>query len=133
MDEDLQVMGCIWLVGIVGVLIIALVIGGTFRAEVTFHPPGTEPTTSDKTFEQEFTSRHWVGGLIKGEQPDLQGWLDHHLHPGEQVTELTVVTKHTVGDMLLTLVTVGIYSPETLVVRGKLGRVEEETAESAEL
>lgn len=125
MDEEMQTaLGCVW--GVVGIvfLVVTIFTGGTFRTAVTFEVPQVVEGAEEVPFEETFSARHWLGGLIRGEQVDLETWLHGAVRDGEQVARLTVETKHTVTDLLLTGITLGIYAPETVVVRGTIHRGE---------
>ncbi len=117
--EDEQVIGC----GCTGLIAIALLLptillGGTFRTEVTYVPPNVTVTPNQTPFKENLSARHWVWGLVKGQQPDLQQVLAKHVRPGEQVTRLTITTRHTWVDGVVLLLTVGIYCPHTVTIQG---------------
>jgi|SRR5271157_3464070 len=78
---------------------------------------------NETSFEETITARHWLGGLVQGPQPNLQSELAKYVREGETVTQLTIVTRHTVTDFIVTIVTIGIYSPVTVDIRGKVGRL----------
>jgi hypothetical protein len=118
MNEESSVAGAVFtlFLGIV-FLVCALFTGGTFRTELSYVRPGAEATVVDERPLQTFTSRHWIWGLIQGHQPDLQSALQALVQPNQEVTRMMIVTKHSVTDALLTGVTLGIYSPQTVTVR----------------
>src|ERR1700730_5226582 len=105
-------VGGLALYGFIGLILFigALVAGGTFRTELSYVQPGAENVAADERPEQTFTSRHWIWGLIQGKQPDLQSSLDVFVHPDPEMTRMTIVTKHSVTDGLLTGLTLGIYT-----------------------
>jgi len=119
MDEKI---GCVW--GVVGLIFIVAIlwVGGNQRTEMTFTPPGTENLSGQVQFEETLNARHWLGGLIKGQQPDLQLVMGKHLRPGDQLTRLTIITKHTFWDFFLAVITIGIYTPVTVNVQGSIAR-----------
>ena len=125
MDEGTQTaLGCVWGLICIVFLVVVIFTGGTFRTAVTFEVPRVVEGAEEVPFEETFSARHWLGGVIRGEQVDLEAWLDGAVRDGEQVARLTVETKHTVTDLLLMGVTLGIYAPETVVVRGTIYRGE---------
>ena len=118
----------VWIIGILLAVVLQIVLGGLWRTEVTYTPVLTERIVGEVPFEETFTARHWLGGLIKGEQPDLKPRLSKYLRDKERVTELTVRVRHSFVDNLLTIVTLVIYTPVTVDVKGKIGRVGEAAA-----
>lgn len=66
------------------VLALILWVGGTTRTEGTYIPPNLKIGRAQITFEEKLNTRHWLGGLIKGKQPDLQVALGKHLQEGGQ-------------------------------------------------
>lgn len=118
--EDLQKMvGCFWIaVLIAGV--VSLVMGGNWRTELKYVPARAERNVKEVEFQETVTAKHWLAGLVQGEQPDLQALLAKRVRPNEHVTELTLVTRHTFVDGLLLAVTLGIYSPVTVDVKVKV-------------
>jgi hypothetical protein len=105
-------------------LVGALLTGGTFRTEVTYQPPTLGELAGEVPFEQTITVRHWLGGLVQGDAVDLDHHLGRLLRDGEQITGISVETRHTVSDLLVSGLTLGIYTPETVIVRGRTSRVE---------
>jgi hypothetical protein len=123
-----KVWGCMTVVGII-MLVVVLILGGVYRTEVTYVVPGA-PDIADTAaggvpFEETLNSSHWLGGLIKGSQPDLQQALRKYVREGERVTRLTIGVKHSVVDVLLTGVTLTIYAPTTVTVRGTISKLSE--------
>jgi hypothetical protein len=56
------------------------------------------------------------------------GWCresSRHLRRGERIGSLSLVTKHTWTDLLVTGVTLGIYAPKTVSVHGAIQRAEQ--------
>jgi hypothetical protein len=87
------------------------------RSVVPMHVPGaTVP------FREELTARHWVVGLIQGEQPDFGKHLRKYIRPGDRIARIGVMTRRTAVDLLLSLVTLGIYVPVTVTVEGEIVR-----------
>jgi len=123
MDENMaRQAGCLGLISIVFV-IVTIIVGGVFRTEVVYTPALSERYVSEVPFEETMTARHWVFGIIRGKQPDLQTQLAKYLRPGEQITQLTITTRHTFTDNLVATITLLIYCPVTVDVRGKIGRM----------
>lgn len=120
MDEDLMAaVSRGWAVMVILSLILVGFLGGSFRTEVTFMPEKTAATAAGKTFEEDLPARHWLGGLIQGEQADLQEALSRHTRGGRHLAQFSIVTKHTWTDLLVTMVTMGIYCPQTVTIRGR--------------
>ena len=109
-----------WIGMLIG-LVIILLAGGVWRTELTF-TPGSNSVGTQVPFEENLTANHFLGGLVQGGQPDLNQVLAKHVGQGEQVTGLTIITRHTLVNCLLTGVTLFIYSPVTVTIRGKVGR-----------
>lgn len=129
MDENLQTIGCVWGIVFIVFLVVMIFTGGIYRTEVTYTFLSGGDVTSHTTFEENFTARHWLAGLVKGKQPDLQEALAKYVRQGEQIAQLTVITKHTVVTFLLSGITLGIYCPQTVTVRGTIHRVQKTTTE----
>jgi hypothetical protein len=121
MDEQ-SVFGCLGIGGLI-ILIVILIVGGSFRAEVTYVPPNLAASGDQTAFRENFKSHHWLCGLIKGKQPDIQKATEKFVRAGEQITKLTIITKHTIVDYLLTGITLTIYSPMTVTVKGSIARI----------
>jgi hypothetical protein len=120
MDQQ-NVLGCVGIVGLI-LLVIVAIVGGTHRTEITFVPSDVAAAGPQTEFKESLNSNHWVFGLVKGRQPDLQAALGKYLRAGDQVTKLTIVTRHTWLNFLLTGVTMGIYCPQSIVVKGTIAR-----------
>ena len=105
------------------ILILVLVTGGAWRTEVVYTPsvPGT--VTEQTEFSEDLNARHWVLGFFPGEQPDLQAAVKKHVPEGSQLLQMRIMTKHSVVDTLLAGITIGIYTPVTVAVRGTVGKV----------
>lgn len=124
-QQQQQALGCIVQFVVVAIVVVVMaLVGGNFRTELTytFIPEKTSATIGQ--FEETLNSRHWLFGLIKGEQPDLQKAPIKFLREGEQVSEITITTKHTWKDVLISVVTVGVYCPMTVVVQGKISKLQ---------
>lgn len=109
-------LGCFIMLVIIGVL--TIVLGGVWRTEVAWsvpQPAGVEG--KDVTLEQSTGASHWLVGLVKGKQPDVKDLLGKLMQPGDQVKEVSVVTRHSWTDNLVTGVTLGIYAPVTVDVK----------------
>ena len=118
-----QTLGCIQLLGMVALLVLAAALGGTFRTEVKL-PPSAAAVSAERSFTETLTVRHWLGGLVQGDPLDLRELAAKHSRQGDRMTQVSIVTKHTATDLLVTLLTLGIYTPETVTIEGKLGRPE---------
>ncbi len=123
MDEQNPVIGCGCLVFVLAGLLVAYFAGGHWRTEITYVPPLTENVGNVQQFEETLNGRHWLGGLVQGEQPDLQPAINKHLGDGKRLTKLTITTRHSVLDNFLMGITIFIYSPVTVTVRGSVGDV----------
>lgn len=122
MDNQNPLVGVIF--GVIGsaTLIVSIIIGGSFRTEVTFIPPTIVQTGEQIPFEENLDAKHWFLGLMQGKQPDLQEALAKYVRPGEQITKMTILTKHSWLDQLVTGLTLFIYCPETVIVKGTISR-----------
>lgn len=105
--------------------------GGAWRTEVVYTPPVPGTVTEQVQFSEDLNARHWVLGFFPGEQPDLQQAIKKHVPEGTQLLQMTITTKHTVVDTLLAGVTIGIYCPVTVNVRGTAGKVTPESKTEA--
>lgn len=115
--------GCIGqAIGAVVFLAILFWIGGLWRTEVTYVPPNAKAGSAQIPFEEKLNARHWVAGLVKGKQPDLQEALRKHLQEGGELSQLTIMTKYSWADMLLAAVTLGIYTPYTVIIKGSISK-----------
>lgn len=127
-ETETQAITCFtWVIVLVVHVIITIVVGGLFRTDVTF-PHTAKLTGKAVPFEENLTARHWIGGLAKGKQPDLNTALSKYMRAGEEVSELTVTTRHTIVDNILAVVTLGIYTPVTVTVKGTLVSPEKKSA-----
>lgn len=113
--------GCMSVIGII-ILIVMIIVGGTFRTEVTYIPPGVANVGEQTPFEENLEARHWFLGLIRGQQPDLQKAMAKYVRSGEQITKLTIITRHTWIDSLITGITLFIYCPQTVTVKGSIAK-----------
>ncbi|MGE0129083.1 MAG: hypothetical protein AB7U82_13475 [Blastocatellales bacterium] len=123
MDEQNPLVGCGCGLLSLGFLVLVYFIGGQWRTEITYVPQLADNVSNIQQFEETLNGRHWVGGLVQGEQPDLQQAINKHLGNGKQLTKLTVRTKHSLLDNFLMVITLFIYSPVTVVVNGSVGDV----------
>jgi hypothetical protein len=103
--------------------LVQIPLGGLFRTEVIWTPPGAAQVTNEVPFSETVTATHWLMGYVRGRQPDVPKVLSKYIREGEQVTELSVTTRHSWVDNLLAGVTLFIYSPVTIELHGKIGRV----------
>lgn len=101
-------------------LVMAGASGGTFRTAATYTPPGMTPGKGDTVIEEAVTVRHWFLGLVPGDGLDVQSMIHRHKQSGKRVTQVSVTTKHTVADLLLTGLTFGVYAPDTVVLQVRL-------------
>lgn len=132
-QTDQQVAGCVaQVVAIVVAFLILFLVGGSFRTEVSLRlTPGVQGETI--TFEEQMKARHWLGGLIKGKQPDLNEVLRKYTMGGDRISEITIDTRHSFGDCVVTVITLSIYSPVTVTVSGTVvSSVDAEPAEEPE-
>jgi len=126
MEENYQ--GCLTVAGIIGIiiLVVILVLGGTFRTEVVFSPQAVDELGVQTTFTESFTSHHFLFGLVKGKQPDVQGAMAKYIEQGKQISQIKIQTRHTFVNSLLTGITIGIYSPVKINVFIKITQSAEE-------
>jgi hypothetical protein len=123
MDKDVrQAIGCLQIVGLILFLTAAGFLGGAYRTEVTFRSQDAPQVSGDASFEEDLPVRFWLGGLIQGRQADVQQALAKHMRPGRRITEISITTKHTSTNLVVCGVTLGIYCPKTVTLRGWLGR-----------
>ena len=119
-QAEARVVGCVfWFIFFVVFVIVAIAVGGTWRTRVSL-PPGTTLKGRSVPFKENLNARHWLMGLIKGKQPDLQTALSKHMRKGDVMGEISITTRHTIVDHLLTGITLGIYSPVTVTVEGNV-------------
>ena len=107
---------------IIGMIVMAI-IGGSYRTEIKYAPSIPGKVVNVVPFEESLDANHWLGGMVKGEQADLQGAIDKHLGKGKCLVSLEVVTKHRAMNWLVTVFTLAIYSPVTVEVKGTVGDV----------
>lgn len=118
--EDRIVPGCVvTLIVLIIFYVIIGVIGGSVKTEVTIYPSGTY-TSGGTTFEDSATSHHFLYGLVTGEQPDTEEILDKYMESDEQLSKITVTTKFTWVNLLVTICTLGIYVPTTVDIKGEI-------------
>lgn len=123
MDETAGCVGAV--IGVILAIVLLIVTGGTFRTEVTYTPQGLSEQGIQTSFKENLTARHWLGGLVKGKQPDLQGSLLQHLGQDKQISQIKIVTRHSFTDILLMVVTLFIYCPQTVTVEGTINQAQE--------
>ena len=122
-QADPRVVGCLsQLVVFALAVVVAIVVGGTWRTEIAFKVAEAAREGAGIPFEESYTARHWLMGLIQGDQPNGNLTLAKYLKSGERVTDLSVSVRHTAVDLLVTSVTIAIYSPVTITVQGKIAR-----------
>ncbi|UCG12126.1 MAG: hypothetical protein JSU72_16725 [Deltaproteobacteria bacterium] len=121
MDEEYYVFGCLGVVCL-AIFIVVIVVGGSWRTEVTYVPSAAKVVSKQIPFEEDLKARHWAFGLIKGKQPDIQKSLSKYVRSGEEITKLTIITKHTWTDNLLAGFTLFIYCPVTVTVQGTISQ-----------
>jgi len=119
--------GCSLVFGII-VIGVAFFVGGIFRTPVEMSFPGAGDSGDSIRFEEQFTARHWLIGIIQGKQPDVSTALARYFGEGDRLGEMTVVTRHTAVDMLIMGVTLSIYCPKTVTVRGTIYKAAPEAA-----
>ena len=117
MDEN--AVGCVT-GGIIGaiLLVISIIIGGQWRTEVTLVQEEVPAGTAQVVFKDNVTAKHFLAGLVKGKQPDLQTFVSKYVRDNDKLTKLTVTTRHTWIDNILTGVTMLIYCPVTVTIEG---------------
>ncbi|MEK6261801.1 MAG: hypothetical protein AABP62_24650 [Planctomycetota bacterium] len=123
MDEEAAkgCMGCMSVVSLIATITM-IVVGGNFRTEVTYVPPHVATTGSETPFEESLTAQHWLVGLVKGTQPDLKTVMAKYVRPGEEVTTLTITTRHSFLDNLISGITLFIYCPQTVTIKGAIAK-----------
>jgi predicted PurR-regulated permease PerM len=121
MNEDMQKEGCaVYGIIIVLLVVISSIVGGTLRTEIAYTPHAQPGTGSWSSFEETWTARHWLCGLVQGKQKSLDDVLAKYQRPGEELGQITITTKVTVGNVLCSLITLGIYTPATVEVHGRI-------------
>jgi len=123
--KRVQTIGCIWVAFAVAVFIATIIVGGNFRTEVTFTSPGVSDVSNPIPFEEKLRANHWLFALIKGSQPDFQSFVDKYALEGKRITQLTIITKHNWLNYLIMGVTIGIYCPMKVIVKGTLEKISE--------
>jgi len=116
MDDSTKVVGWTWMLVSLAILIWSLVVGGQWRTDVSFSNAEPSSTKGFSNYHQTFGASHWLGGLIQGKQVDISHELAANKSGGLKVLAVKIQTKHSVPDLLLTGVTLGIYSPCTVTV-----------------
>lgn len=129
--EDQQKQGFMGCGCLLVLLVLIAITGGAWQTEVVYTPPVPGTVVEQVQFSEELNARHWVFGIFQGQQPDVQQAVKRHVVEGSQLLQMTVVTKHTIKDMLLSGVTIGIYCPVTVNVRGTVGKVTPESSAEA--
>jgi hypothetical protein len=101
--------------------LVQIPLGGVFRSEMTMveAKPGQEVGAK---FSETATARHWLLGYIQGRQPSVRELVAKHVRSDEEVADLTVTTSHRWTDNLLAGVTLFIYSPVTIEVKGHVAK-----------
>lgn len=116
--------GC-FITGIILALICIGIFGGSFRTDViNYVPHNMETVEADTTINMDFTSKHFLGGIIKGKQANPQWYISRIEEEGYQLSKIEVGTKHTLGNVLLTFVTASIYSPLKVEVKASFVKKE---------
>ena len=116
--EVVAVFGCIVLILMITATVLIIVLGGLWRTEVSYSFP-TTVTGKTVPFEEDLTSHHYLFALVRGGQVNLNQVLGKYVTGGAQIKELTIMTRHTFVNSLLTGITVWIYCPVTVTVRGE--------------
>lgn len=114
------IVGLFAVVVVAGAIALVVVLGGYWRTQVTFSPVLTGKVAGGTPFKETLTARHWLGGLVKGKQPDVDMALRKHLASGGRIESITIVTRHSLVDMLVTGITILIYTPVTIDISGTL-------------
>ena len=115
--------GCTTALAMVAFVVFQIVLGGLWRTEFNWTPPAPAASAAasqgaEVPFEVKLNANHWLWGLVKGEQANTQQAVNGHVRPGDQLKELKVVFRHSFVDNILCGVTLGIYTPVTVDVRG---------------
>jgi len=105
------------------IMIAMLITGGIFKTNVSVLVTDQETSTHDiLEFNDEHTINHWLGGLIDGEQINVESELKKYVGSADKLSLFNVETKITFTNFLLCAITVYIYCPNTLVISGKVIR-----------
>lgn len=112
------------------VLVASVFTGGLIRTEVRIpdsrQSGPSAPTTQRPAavaFREELKAQHWIAGLVQGDQPDIDAALRKYVRPGEKFAMLTIGTRRTAGDVVLSMLTLQVYVPVTVVVEGEVVRL----------
>ena len=116
MNEELQ-KAQVWGM-IVGIIIMALV-GGSFRTSITVNNT-VPPNASLIAFKETWTARHWLGGLVKTDQRNLNDIVSKYEGKKRNIANATITTKFTAIDSLCAIFTIFIYTPNTVEVEGRI-------------
>src|SRR5262245_41236573 len=99
-------------------LIIAFLVGGTFRTEINVSPRGVSDSVTGMEFTETLHAHHWLVGLIRGKQPAVEEEVAKYVRGGERISHLTVGMRYSGTDILVSGLTLGVYCPQTVIVRG---------------
>ena len=130
MDDNQKGCAALFVAAIwIGVLVAMLVLGGNWRTDLAYSPAGggADRFQNVVEFTEKLNAPHWLVGLVQGKDPGVQEAIEKHLGEGKALTRLVVTTRHSFVDNVLTLVTLGIYTPTTVTIRGAVGSVGEAT------
>jgi hypothetical protein len=88
---------------------------------VTMASPVAAPAVGD-TFTVTQTAVHLLWGTYEVRPVNLQSALANQLGEGRGIANLRIRTRHSVGDVLLTVLTVGLVSPTSVTFDGIITR-----------
>jgi len=124
MDEEYgAIVGIFSLIISIVVIILVIVFGGVYRTDVTI---SVDDITSDNlgkvSFEKKYTAGHWLAGIKKGKPVDTKSAMSEYSSKDYKLSSMKVSFRHSFSNILVTIVTLGIYCPVTVVVSGDLIR-----------
>jgi hypothetical protein len=110
----------VWMMAGMSSFVLQLGLGGLFRTEVKY--ARVVSTAGQIPFEGSIRAPHWLGGLLQGEQPDLNKVLATLTRDRGPIRSLEVRVRHSAADNLIAAVTLFVYTPVTVEVRGTIER-----------
>jgi hypothetical protein len=116
-------VGCFWVFAIV-LFVVNIILGGSFRTDVVSYVANEKDTAkSDTTIQMDFTSNHFLMGLIKGKQPNIQWYITRIEEQNFKLKKLDIKTRHNVVNLLYTGITLTIYSPLEVTVNATFTKI----------
>ncbi|MFA5014162.1 MAG: hypothetical protein WC549_01285 [Actinomycetota bacterium] len=101
----------------IGLLILGLV-GGSYRTNIVIDFNHDTDKVDEITFKEEIRVNHFLYGLTKGDTIELEDYLSKNSLSWEEISQLKIITKYSWLNALITMVTLGIYCPNTVLLEG---------------